>query len=90
MSLFNNDRSNNEDTSQKYSSNWFSSVSDEELSAEREPIRQAHCRGESGAWELLNQFNAEETKRMNEKYEKEHPNVQARHREHGWYLQNDE
>ncbi len=74
----------------KFSSKWFSTVSDTEFYDAREPVRQAYCRGERGAEALLNLFNNEEIKRLNAKYEKEHPNAQPRHREHGWYLPNDD
>lgn len=39
---------------------------------------------------VLDLFNNEEIRRMNEKYEKENPNAKPRHREHGWYLSNDD
>ena len=29
-------------------------------------------------------------RRANKKYKKENPNVKTRHREHGWYLPNDD
>ena len=74
----------------KYSEEWFKNVSDEEFYSEREPVRLAFCRGDVGAELLLNRFNNEEIRRMNEKYEKENPNAQPRHREHGWYLPNDD
>lgn len=74
----------------KFSKKWFENVSDEEFYAEREPIRQAHCKGDGDAGRLLDLFNNEEIRRMNEKYEKEHPDAKPRHREHGWYLSNDD
>lgn len=76
----------------KYSNKWFESVSDEELYAEREPVRKRAREngGNEDAERLLNRFNNEEIRRMNEKYEKEHPDAKPRHREHGWYLPNDD
>lgn len=74
----------------KYSKRWFENVSDEEFYSEREQIRQAFCRGDERAEKLLDLFNNEEIRRMNEKYEKENPNAKPRHREHGWYLSNDD
>lgn len=60
-----------------------STVSDEEFYSEREPIRQAYCKGDRDAERLLNLFNSEEIRRMNKKYEKEHPDTKTRYREHG-------
>lgn len=74
----------------KYSKKWFENVSDEKFYTERELVRQAACRGDKGAEGLLNRFNNEEIRRMNGKYKKEHPDAKPRHREHGWYLPNDD
>lgn len=75
----------------KYDDKWFRDVSDEEFYSEREPIRvKAVYDGDSNAIRLLHRFNQEEIRRMNEKYEKEHPNAESRDREHGWYLPNDD
>lgn len=75
----------------KYSARWFQEVSDEELYREREPVRlKAVYDGDPVAERLLNRFGNEEIRRMNEKFRKEHPNAKPRHREHGWYLENDE
>jgi len=38
----------------------------------------------------LGRFNNEEIRRMNEKYEKEHPDSKPRYRDHGWYLPHDD
>lgn len=75
---------------EKYSNRWFKSISDEEFYVEREPVRQAFCRGGEGTERLLHRFNTEEADRLNKKYEKEHPDTEPRHREHGWYLPNDD
>ena len=82
--------SNNED--EKYSPNWFSKASDDELDAEREPIRikARYNGGDPDAERLLERFDREMVRRMNEKYEREHPNAQPVHREHGWYLPSDD
>jgi hypothetical protein len=74
----------------KFSKKWFRNVSDEEFYSEREPIRQRYCEGDQNAERLLYQFDKEEIRRLNEKYEEEHPNSEPRHREHGWYLSNDD
>ena len=75
----------------KYGHKWFESISDEELDAEREQIRQdIYCNGDWSKEGLLNLFDNEQVRRMNEKFQKEHPDAKPRHREHGWYLDNDE
>lgn len=76
----------------KYSQKWFESVSDDEFYAEREPIRKRAREngGDDDAERLLNLFNNEEIHRLNQKYEKEHPDAKPRYREHGWYLPNDD
>lgn len=84
MRLFGNN------TPSKYSTKWFKSVSDEVLRAEREPVRLAFIKGEPGAERLLNRFDDEQIDRMNEKYQREHPDAKPRYREHGWYLSNDD
>lgn len=80
------------DENAEYTDNWFKSLSDEELDAQREVVRQAWCscgddmhkavRLES----LLNRFDNEMRDRLPEEVEYKPP----RHREHGWYLDNDE
>lgn len=75
----------------KYTNKWFKSVSDEELDTEREPVRiKAVYDGDERAWDLMTRFDQEMARRANEKYNAEHPNATPRHREHGWYLDNDE
>jgi len=75
----------------KFDKKWFKDVSDEELYSEREPIRiKAVYDGDNSAVKLLDCFNQEEIRRLNEKYEKENPDAKPRHREHGWYLPNDD
>ena len=76
----------------KYSEEWFNTISDEEFDAEREPVRKKAREngGDLDADKLLRRFDREEAQRLNEKYEKENPNWQPIHREHGRYLPNDE
>ena len=74
----------------KYSDEWLKQISDEEFYAEREPVRQAYCRGDKEAERLLSRFDTEEINRLNEKYKNEHPNATPQHREHGWYLSGDD
>ena len=76
----------------KYSAEWFESISDDEFYAEREPVRKKAREngGDVESERLLQRFNNEEVRRMNAKYEQEHPNASPVHREHGWYLPNDD
>ena len=39
---------------------------------------------------FLEIYDNEIISRANKKYRKEHPNAKTRHREHGWYLPNDD
>ena len=82
----------NDASNAKYSDKWFDTVSDDEFYAEREPIRKLAREngGDANAEALLQRFNREETRRLNEKYLKTHPNSKPRSREHGWYLPNDD
>ena len=74
-----------------YTRRWFETVSDEELSKRREPIRKkAVYDGDPTSWSLLEMIDREQIRRATERFEREHPNAQPRHREHGWYLPNDE
>ena len=75
----------------KFSQRWLRNASDETLAKERELLRpKAVYEGESYVFTIMNLIDREMARRMNEKYEREHPNAQARHREHGWYLPNEE
>ena len=66
-------------------------ASDEELAFEYEELRLSWLKdGDSGKRNKMYRINDEMVKRANEKYEKEHPNAKPRHREHGWYLPNDD
>ena len=77
----------------RYSNKWFSEVSDSELEREREVVRKAFC-SSGGDFEkscklqnLLYLFDDEMSKRA---WNGETPHVSNIHREHGWYLFNDD
>lgn len=77
----------------KYSDKWFASLSDDELDAEREVIRRRFCSaGDDFSFavameNLLYMFDKEMSKRSwNGKTDYGYPV----HREHGWYLPNDD
>lgn len=77
--------------SQKYSNKWFESVSDDELADDYEERRLDWLKNGGGdITPEMKRINNEMARRSNEKYEKEYPNVEPRHREHGWYLSNDD
>ena len=56
----------------KYSRKWFKNASDEELSDERETLRQEFCQGNISVEPLLSKFDDEQIDRMNKKYREEH------------------
>ena len=61
-----------------------------ELERKREAIRLRNIAGED-RYDELGRYDAEMTRRSNEAYDREHPDPPAtRHREHGWYLPNDD
>ena len=72
---------------------WFSSASDEELETEREKVRQEYCSSGDDfdrACELQEtsyKFDEEMSKRA---WDDEEPHAPSIHREHGWYLSNDD
>jgi len=71
--------------------NWLETASDEELSNSYEERRLEWLKNSHGdITPEMSRINDEIVRRMNEKYEIEHPNAEARHREHGWYLPNDD
>ena len=76
-----------------YSSKWFESVTDETLSTEREKVRLAYCSSGDNFSEacrlqnLLWRFDKEMSKRA---WGDEIPHAPSIHREHGWYLPNDD
>lgn len=77
----------------KYNSKWFETVTDEVLIAEREKIRIDYCASGNNFDEacrlerLLGRFDKEMSKRA---WAGETPRPPAIHREHGWYLPNDD
>lgn len=91
MGLFSTNKKDNFN----YSDSFIKKASDEELSAEREKVRVKRnssydCDIYESYDRILRRLDKELGKRMNEKYNKEHPNKQPVHREHGWYLPNDD
>ena len=44
----------------------------------------------SRLYDELHRYDEEMTRRANEAYERDNPDAHARHREHGWYLPNDD
>lgn len=71
--------------------NWLETASDEELDDGYEERRLEWMKDTHGdITPEMSKINDEMVRRMNERYEKEHPNAEARHREHGWYLPNDD
>ena len=77
----------------KYSSKWFETVTDEILDTEREKIRLDYCASGANFDEacrlerLLRRFDKEISKRS---WGGEITRPPAIHREHGWYLPNDD
>lgn len=70
---------------------WLKTASDQELDDGYEERRLEWLKNNHGdITPEMQRINDEMTRRMNEKYEKEHPNAEVRHREHGWYLPNDD
>ncbi|MBG6181384.1 hypothetical protein [Arthrobacter sp. CAN_A1] len=66
------------------------SLSDEELAEEREALRMRQVSGEDH-YDELHSYDDEMVRRANEAYDREHPEpLNPRHREHGWYLPNDD
>lgn len=76
-----------------YSSKWFETVTDEVLSAEREKVRLAYCSSGDNFSEasrlqnLLLSFDKEMSRRA---WRDVIPYAPRIHREHGWYLPNDD
>lgn len=76
-----------------YSDSWFEIATDDELREEREKIRLKHISGEEDSTEstrsehLLRKFDRVMSDRA---WGDEEPHPSAYHREHGYYLPNDE
>lgn len=69
----------------------YSSMSDDELSERREKAVKRHLKyGRDSDYNIINSIDNVVIGRMNAEYEREHPNGKTRHREHGWYLPNDD
>ena len=72
------------------------SLSDSELAERHESVRKQYVSSrtipEASRFEaMLDVINNEMVRRANEAYERENPNPpERRHREHGWYLPNDD
>lgn len=79
-----------------FNNRWFKNATDDELNSEREKVRERYVDGTidideaDKLYDVLHKFDDEMIERANLKYEKEHPNAKPRHREHGWYLSNDD
>ena len=70
---------------------WLETASYEELADGYEERRLDWLKkGDGDTTPEMRKINNEMVRRSNEKYEKEHPNAEPRHREHGWYLSNDD
>lgn len=71
-------------------------LSDDELEAEREELRQRYVttddvKKSTLLYNELHRYDREMVRRANEAYARENPNPpETRHREHGWYLSNDD
>ncbi|MBB5110498.1 hypothetical protein FHU28_000337 [Micromonospora echinospora] len=70
-------------------------LSDEELEDEREALRQRYVSSDnvgeaSNLYDELHRYDKEMTRRANEAYGRDNPDATTRHREHGWYLPNDD
>ena len=76
-----------------FSSKWFNSVSDSELEEKREEIRLAYCSSGDDfdtacrLQNLLWRFDEEISDRA---WGDEEPQAPSCHREHGWYLPNED
>ena len=76
-----------------YGSKWFEAVTDDVLSTEREKVRLDYCASGDNFSEasrlqnLLWRFDKEMSKRA---WGDEVPHASSIHREHGWYLPNDD
>lgn len=76
-----------------YSERWFKTASDAELDSEREKVRLAFCSSGDDIdraielQNLLHRFDMEQSERA---WDGETPRASSRHREHGWYLPNDD
>ena len=76
-----------------YSSKWFENATDAELDTAREKVRLDYCssgddfKAACSLQNLLGRFDKEMSKRA---WGNENPHAPSIHREHGWYLSNDD
>lgn len=76
-----------------YSSKWFENATDAELDTAREKVRLDYCssgddfKAACGLQNLLGRFDKEMSKRA---WGNETPHAPSIHREHGWYLPNND
>lgn len=76
-----------------YSSKWFKNATDAELDTAREKVRLDYCssgddfKAACSLQNLLGRFDKEMSKRA---WGNETPHAPSIHREHGWYLPNDD
>lgn len=69
----------------------FKPCSDEELASKREELRQSWLKdGDERKRAMMNAIDKKRVKRANKKYKEEYSETKTRHREHGWYLPNDD
>ncbi|MHA7209557.1 hypothetical protein [Arthrobacter sp. MDT1-65] len=65
-------------------------MTDKDLAEDHEALRLRHVSGEDHYSEL-HRLDGEMIRRANKAYERDNPNPpERRHREHGWYLPNDD
>lgn len=81
--------SEDNDPYSKYTHKWLHGSSESELNEERERIRLRHCSGDERAMTYLDMIDREKRRRYDEEHPDEEPGFPA-HREHGWYLSNDD
>jgi len=73
----------------------LNSLSDQELEEQREALRLRYVASQNvdeatDLYNELDRYDDEMTRRANETYARENPDATTRHREHGWYLPNDD
>ena len=73
-------------STEEHTDSWLHSASDDELEEEREKVRQRWCSGDESAEGELERFDKDLRKRNTSNSETGYP----AHREHGWYLPNDD
>lgn len=68
----------------------FGPQTDEDLVADHERLRLLWLEtGDERIHDAMDTIDQKMVKRSNKRYQKEHPDTETRHREHGWYLPND-